>query len=510
MNMNLQQLYGERWRYRNGILFWSSLLTLVCAIYFAYRPVAAQQLNQWTPQQTIPNFHYNTNPPYLVADQNRTVHAFSTQWLGEDEGTPVRAIVYNQWTLTQGWTNPIDILLSPVKEARVLDVFLDQQGMIHLIFFGGDETSANIYYTQAPATHAGLAPAWSAPVVVGEAASSPDVAALAGDNQGKLVIIYSSNQEGWGLYTLHSTDHGVSWTAAAPTFLTYDEIFPAILKLYLGESGLVHAIWDLRDKSGQGRKILYAQLDLMTWEWSVPMTLAETESGYGVLIPTVIEYQNELIAAYNGVTFRRADLDGQRWSEPITPFRQTGVNGIMAFVVDNNQRLHFLWAQRLTGAPDLHGVWHSRWEGGRWTEPAPVVLGPMIPDLRGDKAYDPYDVRAVVSQGNVLLVTWRTDPGNRGNGVWYAYSQLDAPELPLAALPTVAPTPTATPTIRPLLPVLLPTATPQRLPNSGVASVVQQSRGGPAQLLLATLLPVVLLVAVVLIQVRRTNNHDDR
>lgn len=466
----------------------------------------AQQPNQWTPQQTIPYFHYNTNSPYLLADQNRTVHAFSTQWLGEEEEDPVRAILYNQWTVAQGWTKPIDILLSPVKEARVLDVFLDQQGIMHLIFYGGDETEANLYYTQAPATQAALAPAWSLPVIIGEAANSPDAAALAGDQQGKLVVVYSGNQEGWGLYTLYSTDNGLSWTEPTSTFLTYDEIFPVILKLHRGESGLVHAIWDLRDRNGQGRKILYAQLEMTTWQWSEPVTLAETESGYGVLIPTVIEYQNELFAAYNGVTIRRADIRGQQWSEPITPFRQTGVNGIMSFVVDSNYRLHFLWAQRITGDPDLHGVWHSRWEGGGWTEPVPVVLGPMVPDLKGDKAYDPYDVRAVVSQGNILLATWRTDPGNRGNGVWYAYQQLDTPELPLAALPTAAPTATPTPTASPVPLRLSPTATPPVL-ASGVAPVLQQRSGGPAQLLLTALLPVILLVAVVLIGVRRTGSR---
>jgi hypothetical protein len=486
------------------------MLILACAIHGADRAALAQQTEQWTPQQTIPDFHYNTNPPYLLADQNRTVHAFSTQWLGEEEGLPVRAIVYNQWTAAQGWTKPVDILLSPVKEARFMDVFLDQQGMMHLIFFGGDETDSNLYYTQAPATKAALAPAWSLPVVIGEAANNPDVAALAGDGQGNMVVVYSSNQEGWGIYTLHSTDHGASWSAAAPTFLTYDAIFPVLLKLYRGESGLIHAIWDLRERSGQGRQIVYAHLDPITWQWSVPITLAEAETGYGVLIPTVIEYQHEVIAAYSGITFRRSSDNGQTWSDPITPFRQVGVNGMMSFVVDSHQILHFLWAQRLTGEPDLHGVWHSRWEGGRWTEPIPVVLGPMVPDLRGDQAYDPYDVRAVVSQGNALLVTWRSDPGNRGNGVWYSYRQLDAPELPLAVLPTVAPTvtPTATPILIPL--ARLPAAMAQPLPNQNKTPVLQQSHSGPAQLLLAAVLPVVLLVAVVLIQVRRTGNQHDR
>jgi hypothetical protein len=44
----------------------------------------------------------------------------------------------------------------------------------------------------------------------------------------------------------------------------------------------------------------------------------------------------------------------------------------------------------------------------------------------------------VVSQGNTILVTWRTDLLSKGNGVWYSYKQVDTPELPVIELPSAS------------------------------------------------------------------------
>lgn len=416
----------------------AGLLLVGMALLCLVNRTAAQESAGWPSDKSIPDYQAETDTPVLVVDQNRTVHAFSSQWL-EDSGKSIKAVVYNQWTLEKGWTAPIDILLSPLKEeARVLDAVLDENGIMHVIFYGGDETEANVYYSQAPATRAGQAQAWSRPRLVGMDANSPNVGGLAEDGEGNLVIVFSGRREGNGLYTLFSADGGASWTAPEPTFLTYGGTFPFILKLHRGDSGTVHAVWDVRDEGGNGRQINYAQLAPGSRQWRGPVRLATAESGYGVLIPTITEHDGELFVAYSGVTLIRSRDGGLTWSEPARPFQQTGVNGIMSFVEDSGGRLHLLWSQRISGAPDIHGVWHSLWQDGRWTEPEPVVSGPAVPDKTGNAAFDPYDVGAVVSQGNMLLVTWRQDPGLKGNGVWYSYLRLDTPELEVVLLPEIA------------------------------------------------------------------------
>jgi hypothetical protein len=74
-----------------------------------------------------------------------------------------------------------------------------------------------------------------------------------------------------------------------------------------------------------------------------------------------------------------------------------------------------------------------------WTavglEPEAVVKGPSASDPIGDKSFDPFAASAVISQGNVILVTWRTDPGLNANGVWYSYKVLDIPASPVTPPP---------------------------------------------------------------------------
>ena len=87
---------------------------------------------RWSAPKRIPSYPSEMIPPILIADQNRTVHAFSSQGVDRTGSETVQAIVYNQWTLERGWTTPVDIILSPNKEARLTDVYLDKDGFFHL------------------------------------------------------------------------------------------------------------------------------------------------------------------------------------------------------------------------------------------------------------------------------------------------------------------------------------------------------------------------------------------
>lgn len=482
---------------------------LVLAVGASPLIVEAQQPAHWSPVQRIPDFEAGTWPPIMVADQNRTVHAFSSQWLGEGEDEAVRAIMYNNWTLEQGWSAPVDIMLSPFKnDARLTGVFLDQKGVIHLTFFGGDGTEAYIYYTKALAKDAGRAGAWSAPFSV-DLAADPELAVIVGDDKDNLAIIYSGKHEGYGLYMVYSTDGGDTWTDPTAMFLTYsDTLFPVVLKLSPGQSGVMHAIWDVRNSEGQGRQINYAQLNLATMQWSEPVLVGEAESGYGILNPAVIEHEGEVFVAYSGIVFQYSRDGGQTWTNPVKPFRHVGVNGIMSFVEDSDDNLHFLWAQRISGNPDIHGVWHSVWQNGRWSEPEALVSGPPITDREGDKAFDPFEVRAVVSQGNMLLTTWRMDPGLKGNGVWYSYLPLNTTELPVVALPTALPPATLPVALAPVAQVtptpseLVATATPKPVvdnQSTGKASV-SLADNNPITPLLVGMTPVIILIAIIILR----------
>ncbi|GAB4544527.1 MAG: hypothetical protein Kow0063_38280 [Anaerolineae bacterium] len=474
--------------------------------------VAAQEPYRWSPDQRVPDYLDDTYTPFLLADQNRTVHAFANQWVG-DENSQL-AIVYRQWSLDGGWTAPVDILLSPVGGAQILGAFLDQEGMMHVAFWGGEARAASLYYARAPAANAGRAPAWSSPRLVGEGLSYPPSGALVGDDKGNLVIVYSGNRDGNGVYESHSSDAGDSWSEPAPIFLTYDpDLVPFSVRATMGHSGQLHAVWNVVTFEGNDKSVHYARLDVASQQWSDPVLLEERidkEGFFGPSFPVVADAGDRLVVMYNsgnpdtggpvaaGRPVQRVRLSndgGRTWRGAETPFpNHLGRSGEHSLVVDSNNVVHALFMQRIetsvNGVPTvIDGPWHSALSGNnQWSEPN---------NFRA--TWSPHDLRAVVSQGNVLLVTWRQDPGEGQNGVWYSYTMLDAPELPVVPLPTPSPTPTATATPAPTPPS--PTPTPMRPASISQEPASGRPAGAPAIPLVLGLVPVVLLLAgIILVQ----------
>ena len=465
-----------------------------------------QQLNQWSSPQTIPDYHPDTWSPILIPDRNRTVHAFTYQWLGEDQSDSRRAILYNNWSPETGWTEPVDILLSPLKnDARLTSALLDQNGLMHVVFWGGDNTDARFYYSKAPASEAGKARAWSYPYMIAANAADPPNSVFFAVDSNNLGILFSGRQDGNGIYATYSQDNGDSWSSPELVIQSKDRLIRD-LQIFQSQSGQINLIWNEITLGAQGRGIYYSSLNKENFKWKDPIKLAEAESGLGTQTPAIIEKNGEIFAFFNlggKILMRRSRDGGEIWSNPVPLFLQhVGVNGSLSPVIDSKNVLHLFFGQRITGFPDIHGIWHSVWQGDHWTEPEAIVSGPQVTDLEGDTAFDPYEARAVVSQGNVVLVTWRSDPGNKGNGIWYAYEFLDAPELPIATLPSQS----ILSNIQTALPLVFPTSLPLSTPEPSLTAradgLVTASQTSPlnqlsmnTQLLIG-ILPVTILIAV--------------
>jgi hypothetical protein len=140
----------------------------------------------------------------------------------------------------------------------------------------------------------------------------------------------------------------------------------------------------------------------------------------------------------------------------------------------------------------IHGMWHSLWRNGRWTAPDALVSGPY-----GQAGFDQSNARAIVSQGNILFVTWMSDPGAEVRSSSYSYKVLDAPELPLAPLPTLPPTVTPLPsaTSTPVTPTPTPNRVPTFVPGLSAPQPVKSST--PTTSLIVAVAPSTAFVAVV-------------
>lgn len=479
---------------RKSFYAFSLLILLISANYRlpASRSVLAETL--WSPPQTIPLYHHDTWPPVLIADQNRTVHALSSQWLTLEGSLPVLAVFYNQWTLERGWTIPVDIIILPGMEARLTDAHLDKNGILHVVFWGGDSTGADIYYSNAPVSMAGMASAWSLPIVIGRSASDPENAVFTEDSQGNLFIVYASQAIGNGLYVVKSENGGESWSAASPIYSARSAA-PIISQIQTveGKDGTLHLIWNVYNLLSQGRGIYYSQ-SMDGSQWSEPILLADAQDGLGTQTPRLTEHNEMLIAFYNvsiKIVMRISNDGGQTWGDPSFVFpRHVGVNGSLSLVTDSNNVLHLFFGQRIPGPPDLHGMWHSTFVNNRWTEPEGIVKGPKVLDLVGYSGFDPNAARAVVSQGNVLLVTWRTDPGSVGNGVWFSYKKLDASELPVTPWPDLTSNVSDT----------VPTENPDQILSTPVNEIVRNTpladEGPPTVLTPGSVLAITLVTVI--------------
>jgi len=402
----------------------------------------AQQESFWSHQEKIPNYeiYNNEQPPYLVADQNHTVHAFNSQFLGADSVDAQKAIFYRQWTLENGWSDPNNILFDNSDSSYdLLGVTSSQDGIVHLIF---QEKSNDIFYTNAYLANANTTQAWSTPLSIASQSlhirtGFANAAAIATNETGsRIFVIYSGFQYGRGLYFTSSSDQGKNWSEPSVIYLAGDETLTITdPKLYMGQSGVLHAVWSAFNIDGSGGPGYYSNFNLDENSWSVPTELDTS----GIRTPSVIEYKGDVFVAYhhrneNTYWWRQSRDGGKNWTDP-SPFsiRHVGTNGGVSFVIDSNAVLHAFFGERIDD--DNHGIWHCIWLGKNWTYPEAVVKGPGTGDVDGGNNFDPTYARAVVSNGSVILVSWGTDGAAGQTQAWYSYKTLDAPELPSVSLP---------------------------------------------------------------------------
>lgn len=400
----------------------------------------AQSSFFWSDQKRIPEYpDFTQEPPFLIADQNNTVHAFNSQALVLDDENSPEAIFYRQWTEETGWSSPNDIIYNSAGGSiEILGAASDLSGMVYIIF---QQDFDDIYITYAFLADAANSTAWYPPFLIASQSTQvgigfEGIAAIAADNEGNVVVIYSGAEFGKGLYSVYSSDYGVNWSDSYPIYLTGDETMvvtdPAIV---LGSSGNFHAVWATYLEGGDAGPGYYGSFEPVSKTWSEPIELDVP----GVRTPSVIEFGDQLIVSYyhanvNGNWWRLSMDGGISWSLPdqLSP-RHVGTNGRVSFVVDSKNRLYAFFGERINEMN--HGMWVCTWNGFSWSEPEPVVKGQQIRDKVGGQGFDPRSARAVIRNGNLILITWSTDGFAGENGAWYSYKTLDAPQLPVVANP---------------------------------------------------------------------------
>jgi hypothetical protein len=419
---------------RSLIIVIGIAVSLLVISLYPLSEALAQEGSRWTFPSQIPDYDSNARAPYMVADSNRTVHSFNVQIIEGGE----RFLYYRQWTLERGWTLPVDIIIPPrVGTTSIEAVVLDGNDNFHLVFYLGDNITGGIYYSTALAAEAGRASSWSQPVLIGDSAGPVGSASLIISENEDLILVYAGKQDGIGLYEVLSFDGGETWTSPQVAVLVFeDNLMPSGIGMVADTEGRLYLVWSLVNIRGLGEAVYFSSYSPSIGNWRTPIQLASlSEDDYSTNWPSIVHYRGELIVIYQdsrpATRFMRRSYDaGETWTPPVRPFPHEGEYEYVVLLEDSAGVLHMILGNRI-GNPEIHGMWHSRWLGERWSILEPIISGPRT------SYFDPSAPIGVVSQGKVLLVAWWNNVSTPyRTGGWFSYLVLDAPEQPVVPLST--------------------------------------------------------------------------
>ncbi len=436
-------------------LIYNFLSKLLLSALFTTQLVGFHQIStEWQPIQRIPNFEDTARAPLLVADQAKNIHVFNYETVNGSEN----AIIYRKWNQDEGWSPPIDIILTGLGGGpqTLQSAFLDQNNFMHLLYYIGSDTSGAIYHTKAYITNLDRAALWTAPVIIASQADPlPFITAVQQQN-GKILVFYGSRESGNGLYLITSDDFGETWRRPlALSLVSVEEQWPAGIQAIVDQDDQVHLVWSQIGLAGVGEAIFYGRLNDNHTAFEKETIIASREGDdYSANWPSLIEADGKLILIYMddfpATRWMRTSQDsGDTWSIPIRPFPEVGEYEYAFLLKDNDNQIHTILGNR-TVEPEIHGMWYSRWVGSRWTALEPIVSGPVT------KSFDPSAPQAVIAQGNLIFAAWWNNVRQEDlTGAWYSYKRLDASQTEVIVYPPSAPStteqiarqPSATPTL---------------------------------------------------------------
>lgn len=243
------------------------LLAAVFILMLAFASPAAGQAPSvgpgWSDPEDISNMPTNSAYPKVLAGPDGVVHVFWTENIPQYGA--INNVIYYARLDSIGWSQPVDILISPQglsAKADQPDAVLGKDGDLHVVFTGG--WNGQIYYAQAKAGSALDSRSWSKPVLISKDVSPSSNPNILEDTQGNLYIIFQADQ-GYqqGLYETESTDNGESWSQVSlipGTTLSSDTLLMDT-RAAISAKGVIHVTWawtTLEESFPPQRNILYS------------------------------------------------------------------------------------------------------------------------------------------------------------------------------------------------------------------------------------------------------------
>lgn len=468
------------------------LLIGICAFIWVMTQmsIAHAQTIRWSSPVIISNPGTDSVRPALVVDATGTAHIF---WIDRPPKTSLGSSYLTHAQVVSDKPSFANEVLT-VGSSDYLSAVATSDGFLHLAW----AEQESVYYSRAWASDAHNAQAWSRPRVI---AAPALIATLVGDDRGRLHLVYSP-RERVALSYKQSLDGGVTWSAARSIESPSSAPFAVNASIAIDKTGTLHLAWFNSDNDHWGLEAYYARSADNGTTWSPPRLIDSlTEQRYGrgygpAWINLAVTGENNVHLIWDGSPmgqrWEQISTDGGlSWQKPVSLFGEMrGITGLNALAVDSAGVLHLI-SGRLDSQGEFNLMFTSR-KGKDWGAIAPVP-GSFKANERPS---------AAVALGNRLYVAWENVVGE-GRRIALAYTNVDAPSLPKAVLPTRSLG--QTPTVAKTRAVAPPTVA------SPTAALVQSEAreefsllSGPAVGLIAGIFPVLVIILFLIMARSRT------
>lgn len=437
------------------------------------------------------------------------------------------AVMYTTSRNGQEWSTINDIAAVPQiagSEATRPALFIDRYNLIHMTY-----RSTIVFYSQAPVASAYSANAWTLTHAV-SGVNGEQVAYFsrtARDSQGTLHLIFSENVISascpicFHLFYRRSEDNGRSWSA--PVDVSRLATGAAKPQLLIDGQDNLHLVWEAGQGGSYGQltnptQVLYSASYDRGATWTTPAELStELDTVVDGMAKDITVGQGrdgQLVAAWLSLpedkVYYRVSMDqGISWSQPLPIPSVWGGWTVYqarlddyAMATDSAGNVHMIMVGRTAGDQTSLSVLHLTWDGSSWSAPE------VIATLAGDVPEWP---RIAIGNGNQMNVVWFVRDqkhiwGETPDGspfeyrIWYARGMSGTPGVAATPIPMATSTPVAQVISAP------PTSPP--FPTSGPLSASAPEAGPTFNetdgviLLIKSLLPVFLLIAVLTIGIR--------
>ena len=398
--------------------FLFGLLLLVIGILFLGVPkITAQTSQDWSNLINLSNSGVATSP-ILTIDSSGVAHVI---WIDALEG-----YIYSQSSDGINWTSPKSVKFPFTKKDSPPTFVADSDGLIQ-VFWSNDEDV--LYHSQVQSNSFDNPSTWVTKRI-SESVSGYDVVS---DNNGTMHLAYirniSSDINPAGIYYIHSTNSGFSWTEAInlyeSDYFRSTTTADAHIRI-VSDQEKVYVVWDNRPQ----KRIYLATSSDSGLNWEEAQSIIEPDADLGYKTPFNIEISvldDEILlmwqVGYPGsqcVQYSRFSRDGgDQWDEPIKVLDdQAACPQKSEFIKRNKDYTIALFNIQ----SDLSFM---AWNGVKWSEPQTQF---ELSNLSNPLTYDTILLRChqVAFKDDMLYVVGCEEGGS--GDIWFISRLFDTPQ----------------------------------------------------------------------------------